>query len=88
MELGGNAPVVVMPDADLDATAANIVAKKVGFAGQTCVNYNRIYIHESIYETMCDRIAKELSRVKLGKYKDEGYVMGPLINHEARGEVI
>ena len=88
MELGGNAPVVVMPDADLDATAANIVAKKVGFAGQTCVNYNRIYIHESIYETMCDRIAKELSRVKLGKYKDEGYVMGPLINHEARDRML
>ena len=88
MELGGNAPVVVMPDADLDETAANIVAKKVGFAGQTCVNYNRIYIHESIYETMCEKIAKELSKVKLGKYKDEGYVMGPLINHEARDRML
>lgn len=41
-----------MPDADLDDTAANIVAKKVGFAGQTCVNYNRIYIHESIYDVI------------------------------------
>lgn len=88
MELGGNAPVVVMPDADLDETAANIVAKKVGFAGQTCVNYNRIYIHESIYEAMCEKIAKELSKVKLGKYKDEGYVMGPLINHEARDRML
>ena len=88
MELGGNAPVVVMPDADLDDTAANIVAKKVGFAGQTCVNYNRIYIHESIYEIMCEKIAAELSKVKLGKYKDEGYVMGPLINREARDRML
>lgn len=88
MELGGNAPVVVMPDADLDETAANIVAKKVGFAGQTCVNYNRIYIHESIYETMCERIARELSKVKLGRYKDEGYIMGPVINHEARDRML
>ena len=88
LELGGNAPVVVMPDADLDETAANIVAKKVGFAGQTCVNYNRIYIHESIYETMCEKIAKELSKVKLGKYKDEGYVMGPVINSEARDRML
>lgn len=88
MELGGNAPVVVMPDADLDETAANIVAKKVGFAGQTCVNYNRIYIHESIYETMCERIARELSKVRLGRYKDEGYIMGPLINHEARDRML
>ena len=84
LELGGNAPVVVMPDADLDETAANIVAKKVGFAGQTCVNYNRIYIHESIYQTMCKKIAKELGKVKLGKGRDEGYVMGPVINKEAR----
>lgn len=88
LELGGNAPVVVMPDADLDETAANIVAKKVGFAGQTCVNYNRIYIHESIYDVMCEKIAAELSKVKLGKYKDEGYVMGPVINKEARDRML
>lgn len=88
LELGGNAPVVVMPDADLDETAANIVAKKVGFAGQTCVNYNRIYIHESIYDVMCEKIAAELSKVKLGKYKDEGYIMGPVINKEARDRML
>ena len=88
LELGGNAPVVVMPDADLDATAANIVAKKVGFAGQTCVNYNRIYIHQSIYEVMCEKIKTELSKVKLGRYKDEGYIMGPVINREARDRML
>ena len=88
LELGGNAPVVVMPDADLDEVAANIVAKKVGFAGQTCVNYNRIYIHESIYDVMCEKIAKELSKVKLGKWKDEGYIMGPVINVEARDRMV
>ena len=88
LELGGNAPVVVMPDADLDETAANIVAKKVGFAGQTCVNYNRIYIHKDIYEVMCDKIAKELSKVKLGKHKDEGYVMGPVIDLQARDRML
>ncbi|MBQ1182927.1 MAG: aldehyde dehydrogenase family protein, partial [Clostridia bacterium] len=88
LELGGNAPVVVMPDADLEATAANIVFKKVGFAGQTCVNYNRIYIHESIYEVMCEKIAAELSKVKLGYGKDEGYVMGPVINMEARDRML
>ncbi len=88
LELGGNAPVVVMPDADLDETAANIVAKKVGFAGQTCVNYNRIYIHESIYDVMCEKIAAELSKVKLGRYKDEGYIMGPVINKKARDRIL
>ena len=88
LELGGNAPVIVMPDADLDETAANIVAKKVGFAGQTCVNYNRIYVHESVYKQLCERVANELSRVKLGRYKDEGYVMGPVINNKARDRML
>lgn len=88
LELGGNAPVIVMPDADLDETAANIVAKKVGFAGQTCVNYNRIYVHESVYEKLCEKVAKELSHVKLGRYKDEGYVMGPVINKKARDRML
>ena len=88
LELGGNAPVVVMPDADLDETAANIVAKKVGFAGQTCVNYNRIYIHESIYDVMCEKVKSELSKVKLGSWKDEGYIKGPVINNEARDRML
>ncbi len=88
LELGGNAPVIVMPDADLDETAANIVAKKVGFAGQTCVNYNRIYVHEDVYNELCKKVAKELSRVKLGRYKDPGYVMGPVINSKARDRLL
>ena len=88
LELGGNAPVIVMPDADLDETAANIVAKKVGFAGQTCVNYNRIYVHEDIYPVLCEKVAAELARVKLGRYKDEGYIMGPVINKKARDRML
>lgn len=88
LELGGNAPVIVMPDADLDETAANIVAKKVGFAGQTCVNYNRIYVHKDVYEELCNKVAAELSKVKLGRYKDEGYIMGPVINKKARDRML
>lgn len=88
LELGGNAPVIVMDDVDIEEVAKNIVAKKVGFAGQTCVNYNRIYIHENIYEKTCKAIAKELSNVKLGRWKDEGYVMGPVINKKARDRML
>ena len=88
LELGGNAPVIVMPDADLNETAVNIVAKKVGFAGQTCVNYNRIYVHNSVYRELCEKVAEELKKVKLGRYKDEGYVMGPVINKAARDRML
>lgn len=88
LELGGNAPVVVMSDVDLDEVAANIVAKKVGFAGQTCVNYNRIYIQSSIYEALCEKLANELKKVKLGRWKDEGYIMGPVIDNKARDRML
>lgn len=88
LELGGNAPVVVMPDADLEETAKNIVAKKTGFAGQTCVNYNRIYIHRDIYDIMCEKIAEELKKFRPGTWKDEGCVIGPLIDKKARDRMI
>lgn len=88
LELGGNAPVVVMNDADIDEVAANIVAKKTGFAGQTCVNYNRIYVHQDVYEPLCDKIAQLLSTVKLGRWKDEGNIMGPVINKQARDRML
>lgn len=88
MELGGNAPVIVMGDVDVDEVAKAIVAKKVGNAGQTCVCYNRIYIHESIYEEMCQKIAEHLKDVKIGMGRDPGFVMGPLINRAARDKML
>ena len=87
-ELGGNAPVIVMDDVNVDDAAANIVAKKVGFAGQTCVNYNRIYAHEKIYRPLCEKIAERLKTVVIGKGRDPGFVMGPMIDTEARDRML
>ena len=87
-ELGGNAPVVVMDDADPDEVAANIVAKKTGFAGQTCVNYNRIYVHEKIYGTLAERIAARLKKFVPGKWKDEGVIISPMIDRNARNRML
>lgn len=83
-ELGGNAPVVVMDDVDIEAVAANIIAKKVAFAGQTCVNYNRIYVHEKVYPALCEEVAKQLKAIVPGTWKDPGSIIGPMINKEAR----
>ncbi len=88
LECGGNAPVIVMDDVDITAVAKSIVAKKVGFAGQTCVNYNRIYIQENIYEELCEAIKEELGNVILGSKRDSGYVMGPLIDKAARDRML
>lgn len=89
LELGGNAPVIVMDDVDVDFVAKNIVLKKVGNAGQTCVCYNRIYIHESIYEEMIEKVKEHLADVTIGKGRDAGeVVMGPLINRAARDRML
>ena len=87
-ELGGNAPVIIMDDVDVKQVAATIVLKKTGNAGQTCVNYNRIYVHEKIYSELIQEIMHELDRVVLGKGHDLGCVMGPLINRQARDRMI
>ncbi|MGE4485439.1 MAG: aldehyde dehydrogenase family protein [Oscillospiraceae bacterium] len=84
LELGGIAPLIVMEDADLDFAAKNIVTMKCSNTGQMCIDYNRIYIHESIYGTLCAKILEEVKKIKVGCGRDEGYVMGPLINRGSR----
>jgi len=88
LECGGNAPVIVMDDVDIKEVAKAIVAKKVGFSGQTCVNYNRIYVQENIYDALCDAVKEELKNVKIGSGRDEGYIMGPVIDKEARDRML
>jgi len=87
-ELGGNAPVIVMDDADPDAVADNIVAKKTGFAGQTCVNYNRIYVHEKIYRILGEKIAERVQKFVPGKGRDQGPVINPMIDRKARDRML
>ena len=84
MELGGNAPVIVMPDADLDFAAQHCVAFKCDNAGQICTNYNRIYVHEQVYEEYLAKVQEKLQAVKCGSKHDEGYIMGPMITRAAR----
>ncbi|TCL44201.1 aldehyde dehydrogenase family protein [Harryflintia acetispora] len=84
LELGGNAPCIVMEDADLALAAKSIVDKKTSNSGQMCTDYNRIYIHESIYERMTGLVLENLRQVKLGKHREEGNTMGPMITRAAR----
>ena len=84
MELGGNAPVIIMPDADLDLAVDNTVNMKMWNAGQDCCNYNRIYVHEDIYETYLEKVTQAVKAVKCGAKHDEGMVMGPMITRHAR----
>jgi len=91
LELGGNAPVIIMEDCgpELEEIAAGTVAKKVSNSGQDCTDYNRIYVHESLYERFLQLVAEKMDDVVVGQWKDEGkIVMGPMINRDARDRML
>lgn len=80
MELGGNAPVIVFDDANLDSTLDICVAVKFANAGQVCVTGDRFYVHKSLYNRFVDGFASRASALKLGSGLDDSTQMGPLIN--------
>jgi len=83
LELGGNAPFIVFPDADLDAAIDGAVASKYRNAGQTCVCANRIFVHEDIAEEFIERLTESTQALKVGPGVDDGVEIGPLINTSA-----
>ncbi len=83
LELGGNAPLIVFEDADIDQAVAGIVASKFRNAGQTCVCANRIYVHDSIYDAVTTRLQQAMSQFKVGNGLEAGVTHGPLINEAA-----
>ena len=91
LELGGNAPVIIMGDCgdELESIAADVVATKCSNSGQDCTDYNRIYVHESLYERFIELVAERMDHVTVGPWKTEGeIVMGPMINRQARDRMI
>lgn len=87
MELGGNAPFIVFEDADLEAAIKGVMANKFRNAGQVCVCINRIYLHDSIYDTFVSRLADEIRKLKVGNGMDEGVSVGPLVSEKGVDKV-
>lgn len=80
MELGGNAPLIVYPDADLEAVLNVAVPTKYANAGQVCVTPDRFYIHESIHDRFVSGFVERAKAIKVGDGMDASTGMGPLIN--------
>jgi succinate-semialdehyde dehydrogenase/glutarate-semialdehyde dehydrogenase len=80
MELGGNAPMVVFEDADLEAVLNLAVPTKYANAGQVCVTPDRFFIHESLHDDFVEGFAARASALVLGDGLDASVQMGPLIN--------
>jgi len=87
LELGGNAPLIVFDDADLDVAVEGALASKYRNSGQTCVCANRMYVQAGIYDAFVTRLAARVAEIRVGNGFEPGVVQGPLIDAEALNKV-
>lgn len=80
LELGGNDAGIVLPDVDVKSTSAQLFAACFHNNGQTCAALKRLYVHESIYEEVCQEMATLAKNVKVGNGLEEGVELGPIQN--------
>jgi succinate-semialdehyde dehydrogenase len=87
LELGGNAPVLVFPDADLDALSKSAVAAKYRNAGQVCVSPQRFLVHRSRADELAERMVPHVKALKVGDGLEPDTDVGPMINAVQRDRV-
>jgi acyl-CoA reductase-like NAD-dependent aldehyde dehydrogenase len=80
LELGGNDALIVLDDVDPKETAPKVYGAAMQNAGQVCIAAKRIYVHESMYDAMCDEFARLAAETVVGDGLEQGVTMGPLQN--------
>jgi acyl-CoA reductase-like NAD-dependent aldehyde dehydrogenase len=88
LELGGNAGVVICADANLEYAADRCVTGGFGYAGQSCISVQRIFVEETAYEKFLAALVARAQKLKVGNVLDESTDVGPLISEEAASRVI
>jgi succinate-semialdehyde dehydrogenase/glutarate-semialdehyde dehydrogenase len=87
MELGGNAPFIVFPDADVDAAVEGAVIAKMRNIGEACTAANRFHVAGRVAEEFAEKLAAKLGEMKVGRGVEEDVKVGPLIDATQRGKV-
>ncbi|MFN0274424.1 MAG: NAD-dependent succinate-semialdehyde dehydrogenase [Chitinophagales bacterium] len=88
LELGGNAPVIIMPDIDIEHVSKLSVNHKFRNCGQVCIAPQRFYVHEKIYDGFANSVIKNVEELKMGNGMEEGIRIGPLINKKQQQHVL
>ena len=83
MELGGNAPFVVLADADVDSALDGAMVAKMRNGGQACTAANRFYVHDSVHDAFVEGLIARMAAIRVGPGTDEATQCGPLINDHA-----
>jgi len=87
LELGGNAGVIIEPDADLELATQRCAVGGFGYAGQTCISVQRIFVHQSVADLFTTKLLLQVARLKSGDPHDTATVVGPLIDQAAAHRV-
>ncbi|MFY1713971.1 NAD-dependent succinate-semialdehyde dehydrogenase [Tritonibacter mobilis] len=87
MELGGNAPLIVFDDADLDVAVEGAMLAKMRNLGEACTAANRIYVHEAVAEEFTRRFSAAMGALTVGNGTDPSIDVGPLVNADTRDKV-
>ena len=82
LELGGNSPLVVLNDADVEHAAHAAVVGRFLHQGQICMSVNRVIVDRSVYPQFAELVAERVSRLKVGNPDDPDTVIGPVINQQ------
>uniref|UniRef100_UPI00358F9D06 alpha-aminoadipic semialdehyde dehydrogenase n=1 Tax=Myxine glutinosa TaxID=7769 RepID=UPI00358F9D06 len=83
LELGGNNAIIAMDDADLDMLVPSVLFAAVGTAGQRCTSTRRLMLHESIHDTVVERLLKAYKQVRIGDPLEPNTLYGPLHTKQA-----
>ncbi|MFD3619801.1 NAD-dependent succinate-semialdehyde dehydrogenase [Streptomyces sp. NPDC058676] len=87
LELGGNAPLIVFDDADLDVAVEGTMVAKMRNMGESCCAANRIFVHTSIADEFAARLTARMAALTVGPGTEPGIDVGPLIDTAGRGKV-
>ena len=87
LELGGNAPLIIFDDADIDEAVEGAIASKYRNAGQTCVCANRVFVQSGIYDKFAKALSAKVADMKVGDGFDDGVVQGPIIDDQGFAKV-
>jgi len=80
LELGGNAAVIIEPDADLEYVVQRCVTGGFTYSGQTCISVQRIFVHESVADAFTENLVARVQVLSTGDPGEEATVVGPLID--------
>ena len=83
LELGGNAPIIVFDDADIDKAVDGTISSKFRNSGQTCVCVNRIFVHKKIHDKFVSKLIEKVKKLKIGNGLQKDTSIGPMINRSA-----